>query len=192
MNAPEGLAEAPSPYRFTWDEVLRMAETGIIDPDARVELIEGELIQMSPQSVPHARFVRWLSQYFARRLAEGVWEVSPQCPAVLDIHNVPEPDIYIFPSSVDDRNMKGSDIALAIEVAVSSLAYDLGRKARLYAKHGVQEYWVIDVERRRVTVHRHPGKDGYAATETLAAPAELRPLALPEIALAIAELPSGD
>lgn len=167
-----------------------MVEAGVLGEDPHVELIEGELIHMSPQSTLHVVASRWLMRRMFRELDPNVWTVTAQAPAVLERHSAPEPDIYVFPASIRDRDLRGPDIALVVEVAVSSLAFDLGRKAGLYARHGVQEYWVVDAEARRFVVHRQPGPDGYQSVESLAEPAILHPLAISELAIAVGEMPT--
>ncbi|CAN5418620.1 Uma2 family endonuclease [soil metagenome] len=192
MNAPARPVETVTPYRFTYEDVLRMVEVGILAEDARVELIEGELLEVSAESVPHVRCRRWLTQFFMRRLAEGEWEVNPDAPAVLEATSAPEPDIAIFPSAVHDRDVTGRDIVLAIEVSLSSLAFDLGRKGALYARHGVQEYWVVDVVGRRIVVHRQPTLDGYGDHAVVDQAGEIAPLAFPALVVRVADLPLED
>lgn len=192
MNAPARPVETVTPYRFTYDDVLRMVEAGILAPDARVELIEGELIAVSPESVSHVRCRRWLTLFFARRLAEGEWEINPDAPALLEPGSAPEPDIAIFPSALHDRDVTGRDIVLAVEVSVSSLAFDLGLKAALYARHGVQEYWVVDVIGRRIHVHRQPTAEGYRERSVVEHAGEIAPLAFPALVVRVADLPEAD
>ena len=192
MNAPAGPVETVTPYRFTYDHVLRMVEAGILAEDARVELIEGELLEVSPESLPHVRCRRWLTQFFTRRLAEGEWEINPDAPALLEAGSAPEPDIAIFPSALHDRDVTGRDIVLAVEVSVSSLEFDLGVKAALYARHGVQEYWVVDVRGRSIVVHRQPTIQGYRRRLMVEHTDEIAPLAFPTLVLRVADLPEAD
>ncbi|PXA78555.1 Uma2 family endonuclease [Caulobacter sp. D4A] len=192
MNAPGRPAETVTPYRFTYDDVLRMVEAGILAEDAHVELIEGELITVSPESVPHVRCRRWLTQFFTRRLAEGQWEVNSDAPARLDDLTAPEPDLAIFPSRLHDRDVRGADIVLAIEVSVSSQAFDLGRKAELYAQSGIREYWVVDVPGRQIVVHREPSAGGYRAVQEIGARGSVAPKAFPHLEIKVADLPLDD
>jgi len=192
MNAPARPVETVTPYRFTYDDVLRMVEVGILAEDARVELIEGELLEVSPESVPHVRCRRWLTQFFMVKLFGSGWEVNPDAPAVLEATSAPEPDIAIFASAVHDRDVTGRDIMLAIEVSVSSLAFDLGRKAALYARHGVQEYWVVDVLGQRILVHRRPKPDGYGEQWVVDRAGEIAPLAFPDLVVRVGDLPALD
>ncbi|MDG2529212.1 Uma2 family endonuclease [Caulobacter endophyticus] len=192
MNAPGRLAETVAPYRFTYDDVLRMVEAGILADDARVELIEGELIAVSPESVPHVRCRRWLTQFFTRRLFEGQWEINSDAPIRLDDQTAPEPDLAIFPSTVHDRDLRGSDIVLAVEVSVSSQALDLGRKADLYASAGVREYWVVDVSSQRLIVHREPTAGGYRSIWEEGVRGGVAPQAFPHLEIRVADLPLTD
>ena len=191
MNAQPGVAESHATYRFRWDEVLRMVETGILPDDARVELIEGELIQVAPESLPHAKTKWWISRFISREL-DWTWTVATDSPAVLSPENAPEPDVFVFPASVDAAVLRGADIVLAIEVSVSSLALDLNAKAALYARHGVQEYWVIDVQARRVIVHRAPSDLGYADVAAISEGGEIVPAALSMLKVKVADLPKFD
>ncbi|NGM50645.1 Uma2 family endonuclease [Caulobacter sp. 602-2] len=192
MNAPGRPAETVTPYRFTYDDVLRMVEAGILSDDANVELIEGELITVSPESVPHVRCRRWLTQFFTRRLVEGEWEVNSDAPAHLDDLTAPEPDLAIFSSRLHDRDVRGADIVLAIEVSVTSQAFDLGRKAELYAQSGIREYWVVDVPGCRIVVHREPSAGGYRAVQEVGARGSVAPTTFPHLEIAVASLPLDD
>lgn len=189
MNAPARPIETSAPYRFTYADVLRMVDAGIIDADARVELIEGELLTVSPESLPHTRCRRWFTTLLNLKLAKRGWEINPDAPALLEPQSAPEPDVYVFPSSVPDSEMKGSDIALAIEIAVSSLTLDLQRKGPLYARHGIQEYWVVDVVGRRIIVHTQPAADGYEKVTEIASDGQIAPLAFPDVVVRVADLP---
>jgi Uma2 family endonuclease len=166
-----------------------MVDAGILDADARVELLEGELLAVSPESLPHTRFRRWFTTLLNLKLAERGWEINTDAPALLEPQSAPEPDVYVFPSSVPDSEMKGSDIALAIEISISSLTLDLQRKAPLYARHGIQEYWVVDVVGRRIVVHTQPAADGYSKIIEIASDGEIAPLAFPDVVVRVADLP---
>ena len=179
--------ETRAPYRFTFEELLRIVEAGLLDDD-RVELIEGELIQMSAESLPHMRVKRWLTAYFVRALPG--FEVAPDSTLKLTSFTAPEPDVYIFPTSVDDATMTGADLTLVIEVAVSSLLSDLRRKSVVYARYAVPEYWVVDVDARRLWVHREPQGETYGSVAVLEADQRVTPLGLPDLSFALDDLPS--
>jgi Uma2 family endonuclease len=137
-----------------------MGETGILGPADRVELIDGEIIDMSPIGVLHAAIVDVLARHFGRRAGEAVF-IRCQNPLRLDDISEPEPDIAILRPRADlytTAHPGPTDVLLVIEVADTSLAYDLGTKVPLYARHGVPEVWVIDAATRRTRVFREPAK----------------------------------
>jgi Uma2 family endonuclease len=139
-----------------------MGETGILGPQDRVELIDGEIIDMSPIGVLHAAIVARLASYFSQRLGPmGI--VWCQNPLRLDDISEPEPDIAILRPRADfymTAHPGAADVLLAIEVADTSLAYDLGTKVPLYARHGIPEVWVIDAATRQTRVFRRPVGSG--------------------------------
>lgn len=149
---------APSRHLISVDAFHRMGETGILGPADRVELIEGEIIDMSPIGVLHAAIVARLASYFSQRLGTAgvVW---CQNPLRLDDLSEPEPDLAILRPRADfytTAHPGPADVLLVIEVADTSLAYDLGTKVPLYARHGIPEVWVIDAATRRTRVFRQP------------------------------------
>jgi Uma2 family endonuclease len=153
----------PRPHRLTVDEYYRMAEVGLLAPDARVELIEGEIIDMAPIGSSHGAAVIELT----RRLVTAVGElalVAVQLPVHLGIRSEPQPDFALLRPR-EDAYRKGlptaADVLLLIEVSDTTLAFDLGAKAKLYARHGVPELWVVDVVREELHVLRTPRGDEY-------------------------------
>ncbi len=155
---------APSRHRISVDAFHQMGEAGILGPKDRVELIDGEIIDMSPIGVLHAAIVDALARHFGRRAGESVF-VRCQNPLRLDDISEPEPDIAILRPRADfytTAHPGPADVVLVIEVADTSLAYDLGTKVPLYARHGIPEVWVIDAATRRTRVFRQPAmsRDG--------------------------------
>jgi Uma2 family endonuclease len=151
---------APSRHVISVDAFHQMGETGILGPADRVELIDGEIIDMSPIGVLHAAIVDVLARHFGRRAGEAVF-IRCQNPLRLDDISEPEPDIAILRPRADlytTAHPGPTDVLLVIEVADTSLAYDLGTKVPLYARHGVPEVWVIDAATRRTRVFREPAK----------------------------------
>jgi len=152
----------PSRHLISVDAFHRMGETGILGPRDRVELIDGEIIDMSPIGVLHAAIVARLASYFSQRLGPmGV--VWCQNPLRLDDISEPEPDIAILRPRADfymTAHPGAADVLLVIEVADTSLAYDLGTKVPLYARHGIPEVWVIDAATRQTRVFRRPVSSG--------------------------------
>ena len=144
---------APSAHRFTRDEYHRMAEAGLFR-DERVELLDSEIITMSPKSSGHAFAVSRLMQLLVRKLGSTAI-VRIQDPIVLDDWSEPEPDVAVCDLVRDDyrhAHPRADQIRLVIEVAESSLAYDRTRKARAYATAEIPEYWIVDLVDRRVEI----------------------------------------
>ena len=156
---------APARHRISVDAFHLMGEAGILGAADRVELIDGEIIDMSPIGVLHAAIVDVLARHFGRRAGELVF-VRCQNPLRLDDISEPEPDIAILRPRADfymTAHPGPTDVLLVIEVADTSLAYDLGKKVTLYARHGIPEAWVIDAATRRTRVFRQPIGSGEAS-----------------------------
>ena len=148
-----------------------MVEAGVFAPEARLELIEGEIIEMAPIGSPHAGCVNKISNL-----------------------SVPQPDLALLKSRADDyarAHPETADVLLVVEVADTTLAFDLGRKATIYARCGVTELWVVDVNDRAVHVFREPGQAGYAHASSARPGQSVACAALPAIAVGVSELFSG-
>ena len=151
-------------YRFDVDEFARMGEAGIFTEDDRVELIDGEVREMTPIGPPHAGIVNHLTEVMVTRLA-GRANVIVQNPIRLDRHTEPQPDLAVArrrKSFYADRHPEPDDVLLVVEVADSSLRYDRAEKVPRYARAGIPEAWLIDVEAGTVTVYTDPRPEGYA------------------------------
>ncbi len=146
-------------HRLTGDEYHQMIESGGFDEETRVELIDGVLCDMSPQSPEHVAIVAYLNRVLAAALDHDRFRLRPTAPLSLG-DSEPEPDLAVVERGTPQPYHPAS-AALAIEVAISSRRRDLAVKPRLYARAGVTEYWVIDPEHNVVVVHRDPGADGY-------------------------------
>ena len=140
---------------FSVAEILRMQDAGIISDDENFELIEGEIVPMQAKTHVHELIKSALNIGIARALPDTLW-LGVETTIYLSANTFVEPDLVVYPKGIKLEDVKGSDILLAIEVALTSLAYDRGLKARLYARHGVRELWVIDAERRRTFIHSGP------------------------------------
>src|SRR5262249_50900301 len=151
---------------FTVDEYHRMAEAGVFGPEERVELIDGEIIQMSPIGPRHAGGVINLNRILITRLGNRA-VVSPQNPVVIWPRSGPQPDLLVLrprPASYSRAHPTPADVLLAIEVADTTARFDRIVKARLYARARIGEYWLVDVDEERVDVFRAPGGEAYADT----------------------------
>jgi Uma2 family endonuclease len=161
------LAEFPR-HRFTVEEYHRMGETGLLQPDLRVELIEGEVIDMAPIGPDHVGTVNYLNAVLAGSLA-GRAVVQVQGPARLSDITEPEPDLLVLRPRDDfyrSRHAEPRDIILAIEVAKTSLRFDRDVKLPLYGRAGVPETWIVDIAGHVITVATGPGGDGYEHVRT--------------------------
>lgn len=171
--------------RFTRETYHRMAEAGLFGSEPHVELIDGEIMMMSPIGPPQGALVRRLNWFFTRNLPDTIG-CSVQLPIIAGDHSEPEPDIALVRYRDDDyqRNHPSpADVVLLIEVSESSLKIDLGKKLQLYAMIGIGEYWVVDVARRVVWVQRDPTGDAYTRAESFGAGSILAPIAAPECQL---------
>jgi len=176
--------------RFTRAEYHRMAEVGILHEHDRVELIRGEIVQMSPPGRRHKAFAGNLSQLLVTRLA-GRATVWMQNPIVLTEDTEPQPDIAVLRRgavSYKERDACGEDTLLLIEVADTSLAYDRSTKLRLYAEAGIPEYWVVDCSAEAIETYRDPGPEGYRDVTRVAGTATLRLQAFPDVELTTADI----
>lgn len=146
--------------RFTSHDVARMVEAGLIDPDERIELINGEIIDMGSEGEAHwnarAKLVNWL----LRRLPESIM-LAPDGPLRLSAENEPEPDFYLYRAEMNVNDVRGDSVLLVVEISDTSLSKDKLVKAPLYAAHGVQEYWIIDLASRTTLVHRQPVEQNF-------------------------------
>jgi Uma2 family endonuclease len=180
----------PTPHRFTVDEYYRMAEVGILRPEARVELLDGEVVDMSPINPPHASTVERVRDLLAGRTAERA-QVRSQNPVRLGDHSEPQPDLAVVRPRADyyaAGHPEPEDVLLLVEVADSTLGEDRRRKLPLYARAGVAEVWLLDLQARRLEVYRAPGPAGYARAPTYQPQQRVAPEAFPDVILRVAEL----
>ncbi|HEX3482732.1 MAG TPA: Uma2 family endonuclease [Kofleriaceae bacterium] len=165
-------------------EYDRLIELGVFD-DERVELIRGVLVKRSPQGAPHASTVQKLPELLIARLQER-GEVRVQLPLALSDDTEPEPDVAVVPLGEYETEHPRTAL-LIIEVADSTLKKDRG-KATVYASAGIVEYWIVNLGARAVEAYSSPEGDRYAEVRTLRTGDCLRPLALHDVALAVAEI----
>jgi len=145
---------------FTVAEILRMQDAGIISEDENFELIEGEIVPMQAKTHIHELLKSALTAAVVRALPDPLW-FGVETTVYLAASTFVEPDIVVYRKGIKLEDVKGSDILLAIEVAATSLAYDRGLKAQLYARHGFRELWVVDAARRATFVHQGPQNGGW-------------------------------
>jgi Uma2 family endonuclease len=145
---------------FTVAEILRMQDADIIADDENFELIEGEIVPMQPKTHVHELLKSALNIAIARALPENLW-LGVETTIYLSPDTFVEPDLVVYPKGIRLEDVKGSDIRLAVEVALTSLTYDRDLKAQLCAHHGFNELWIIDAARRMTFVHQGPQGEGW-------------------------------
>lgn len=182
-RAAEGLPRRA----FTVADVRRMIEIGVIGADEKFELIEGEIVPVSPSHDPHERIKSALILALAPRLPKDLW-LSVESSIYLAERTFVEPDLCIYDRKLMLKDVKGSDLQLVIEVADSSLAFDLGSKAQLYASYGVQELWVVNANTRVTTVHNGPTATGWASVREVQPSELLHIAAMPGVTITLTEL----
>jgi Uma2 family endonuclease len=177
--------------RFTRDEYHRMAEAGVLREDDRVELLDGEVVVMSPIGGPHTACVKRLNRLLQRRVGD-LAIVSVQDPVELDERSEPQPDVALLRPRDDFYEFvtapRPEDVLLAIEVGDTSVKFDREVKAPLYARAGVAELWLVDLPASEVQVCRRPGEKGYCEVTVLRRGDTLSPAALPDVSIHVDEI----
>ncbi len=176
-------------HLFTVDDFARMGEVGILAEDDRVELIDGEIREMTPIGPPHAWVVDRLTELVVTRLA-GTAHVRVQNPIRLGRHTEPQPDLSVARRghAYTNRHPDAADVLLAIEVADSSLHYDRVEKVPRYGKAGIPETWLVDVAAQTVTVYTGPGPEGYAREQVLRGGERISATAIAELGFPIDDI----
>ncbi len=179
-------------FRWTQKEYYKMLELGFFE-GKRVELIEGEIIEMAPMKSPHATSVSLLSRELRKFFDKG-FVVRSQLPLSFSKINEPEPDIAIVKGDIRDyAKAHPKEAELVVEVSDSTLSYDRNSKSRLYAKNKIQDYWILDVNGRRLEVYRKPKKDKklefiYSEITIYTEEDTVSPLANPKAKIKIADI----
>jgi Uma2 family endonuclease len=176
--------------RFTVDEYYRMAEAGILHEDDRVELIEGEIVEMPSVGPGHAASVNRLTALFPPGLGTKAI-LSIQNPLHLDEFNEPQPDVMLLrprPDYYERSHPRPADVLLLVEVGATSAVLDRRVKLPLYARFGIPEVWLVDLARATVRAYRDPTATGYRTARTYRRGERLAPLAFPDLQLAVAEI----
>jgi Uma2 family endonuclease len=193
LSPPADTSE-PRPRRWTRDEFHRMADIGFFQGQ-RAELIEGEVMVLSPQKAEHFTATDRVTELLRGVFATG-YQVRMQGPIELGPHSEPEPDVAVVRGTREQyasRHPTSAD--LIAEISDSTLASDRSRKASLYARAGIADYWIVNLVERKLEVRRGPVVDaaqvygyGYASLTELVSPATVSPLAAPRVRLAVASV----
>ena len=176
--------------RFTVDEYHRLGEAGILNEDDRVELIRGEIVQMSPIGSRHAACVARLNDLLIGRL-RGRAVLWPQNPLVILPDSEPQPDIILLRHRTDfyaARLPEPDDVALLVEIADTSLRYDRRIKGPLYAEAGIRDYWIVDVGSDVVEIYRDPAGGEFRVTERVGRGRTLTPVFFPDTSLPVNDI----
>lgn len=176
--------------RFTVDEYHRMADAGVLREDDRVELLDGQIVVMSPIGSRHAGTVGRLNHLFSQRVA-GRAIVRVQNPIVVGQYWEPHPDVCLLRLRDDfyaGAHPRGDDVLLVVEVADTSAEDDRERKLPGYARAAIAEAWLVDLAHDAIEVHREPGAEGYREVQVLKRGETLVPLAFPTAAISVDEV----
>lgn len=181
-------AVAPLVHHWTRTEYEHMVEAGVFASGARIELLDGEIIAMSPQGPQHVTATQLVAEALRERLPAG-YLVRVQAPIALDDHCEPEPDICVVRGKVRDYARSHPSAALlVIEVSDSSLEQDRTVKARAYARNGIPEYWVVNVKERVVEVYTKPRAGGYGQVQVLREQDDIAAESVAGVRMAVADL----
>jgi Uma2 family endonuclease len=183
-------ADPPRRHRLSVADYYRMAEVGILAPDARVELIEGDIIDMAPPGDLHSALVMFINRALVRAVGDRAL-VLTQDPLRLSDFSEPQPDFALLRPRDDEYRgyrARAEDALLVVEVALSSLRFDLKTKVPLYARHGIGECWLVDLVGQRLVRHRAPLQGIYTLVDEPDLGAPLGVAALPEIAIDLRRL----
>jgi Uma2 family endonuclease len=188
-QAAEGLPRRA----FTVEDVRRMVEAGVLTEEENFELVEGELVMMAAKGIAHERVKAALNIAIARTLPDDL-RLGIETTLRFTNTTMLEPDIAVFPRRVFQNpvsgyaNLEPGDARLIIEVAVSSMSYDRGLKARLYARQRVQEFWVIDANARVTWIHTQPNGDTWDSIVERGPDDPLTTPALPGFSIKLSEI----
>jgi len=175
------MASLPQKHLISVDEYYRMAEVGLLAPDARVELIDGEIIDMPPIGTDHAGVVSFLTRVLVTTLGTRA-VVQPQAGVRLDLRSEPQPDLAVLVPREDfyrNKHPAPDDVLLLVEVSDSTLRYDFDVKVPLYARHGIRELWIVDLPHSELHVFAGPRGGQYLEHRVMNAPGVIRVAALP-------------
>lgn len=184
-------------HRWTRAEYHKMFEMGLFG-DKRVELIDGEVLEVAGMLAPHAIAVRKFNARLVRTLDENSFVIGVQMPIVVDDYSEPEPDLFVASGTEEDfsSDHPGRDrLVLVVEVADSSVSEDRSVKAGLYARAGISDYWIVNVRDRQIEVYRQPqvapgnsSGHGYGTRLIILEGSTVAPLFAPDLKIAVSEV----
>jgi len=186
-----GEDAAPRRWKWTGDDLIRMGSLGVFPPEARIELMDGEIIEIMPPNPPHSALVglirAWLETVFSR----PVFHARQENPIRLSAHFQPQPDIAIVRGREQDypeRFPLPVEVLLVVEVAETSIDYNRGQKLSAYAEAGIPEYWIVNLPDGQIEVYREPSGPEYLSRRIHKTHESVSPLAAPEASASVAAL----
>jgi Uma2 family endonuclease len=188
-TAPPAAAEL-RPHRFTTTDYFQMVAAGILTEDDRVELLGGQIVEMSPSNPPHAGTVDRCIRVFSRAVGDRAL-IRNQNPLDLEPYDAPEPDVALVRPRADEYTTShptAAAVLLVVEVSDSTLTTDRLVKRPLYAAAGLPEVWILNLQDDRLEVGREPRGDQYAAVRVYGPRERVAPLAFPELLIAVTDL----
>jgi Uma2 family endonuclease len=184
-------AEGLPRRQWTIADIERMQEAEIIERRERFELIGGEIVPMAPKGAAHETVKKELNKFWAKALPAGI-DMVTGTTLHISSHDFLEPDFIFWPQAVPLKDVRAEHILLLVEVADSSLSYDLGRRAQIYASLGILEYWAIDAVRRATHIHRAiTAQSQFAAAAIEPFTQRLTPFLVPALAVCLADIGLG-
>jgi Uma2 family endonuclease len=184
------VERTPPPRLITVDEYYNLEQAGLLEPDARVELIEGEVVHMPPMGSPHGSAVEFLDHLLDRTIADRA-RVRCQLPLRLDNLSEPVPDVAVVKPRADRYKAShptAADALLIVEVSRSTLRYDINVKLPLYARHGVPEVWIVDLKNNLFRTYRSPSDGRYQDAASTPNPAKTLVPGVPGVTVDLSEL----
>jgi len=181
---------APLAHLVSVREYYRLAETGVLRPDRRTELLHGKIIEMSPIGPFHSSVVNRITRLLNLQAGDR-WIVSTQNPIHLDDHSEPQPDLVLLKPTPDEYasgHARPGDVFLLVEISDSSLDYDREEKLPGYGRAGIAEVWIVNLNDRTLEVYREPQFTGYGTKTILHPGDQAAPQAFPDAVVAVAEL----
>lgn len=191
LSATTQAAEGLPRRRWSLAEIEAMVAKGIILEDERFELIGGEVVPMSPKGNRHELVKAALQQHWFPRIVGTPTNLITETTLYVSEDEFLEPDFLFWPRSIPLKDVTAASAHFIVEVADTSIGYDLGVKAEVYARVRLRELWVINAETLVTTIHREPGPAGYADTQKLGPHDLLEPLQAPQLAVRLGTLDIG-
>ncbi len=180
--------DRPATRLWTREEFCRLDDLGFFDPEERLELIQGEIIDMGTQGSPHYQATDRTTRVLMSIFEPACW-VRNQGPLRLSNVSQPVPDVAVVTGTRDDYDDHPTTAVLVVEVSDTSLSLDRNRKAQVYAQAGIADYWIVDVNHRQLEVRRHPNPEGgYSEVRVLHDADTVAPLAAAHVSIAVKDL----